>query len=77
MVPGTGLEPAHQKTLDPKSSASTNSATPATWVKRGVIFCRVQALDFKSEAVTHILWHFRAFLEFDGVKFPAEVGGMG
>ena len=25
----TGLEPAHRKTLDPKSSASANSATPA------------------------------------------------
>lgn len=28
-VPGTGLEPAHQKALDPKSSVSTNSTTPA------------------------------------------------
>ena len=26
----TGLEPARRKTLDPKSSASTNSATGAT-----------------------------------------------
>ena len=29
MVRVTGLEPAHRKTLDPKSSASANSATPA------------------------------------------------
>jgi len=28
-VPGTGLEPARASSLDPKSSASTNSATPA------------------------------------------------
>ena len=28
----TGLEPAHRKTLDPKSSASTNFATDATIV---------------------------------------------
>jgi hypothetical protein len=28
-VPGTGLEPAHLAILDPKSSASTNSAIPA------------------------------------------------
>lgn len=28
-VPGTGLEPAHLTILDPKSSASTNSAIPA------------------------------------------------
>lgn len=28
-VPGTGLEPAHLSILDPKSSASTNSAIPA------------------------------------------------
>ncbi len=28
-VPGTGLEPARHKTLDPKSSASTSFATPA------------------------------------------------
>ena len=31
MVRVTGLEPAHQLTLDPKSSASANSATPANW----------------------------------------------
>lgn len=31
-VPGTGLEPAHHKTPEPKSGASTNSATPATHV---------------------------------------------
>ena len=29
----TGLEPAHRKTLDPKSSASTNFATGAKWVQ--------------------------------------------
>ena len=29
MVRETGLEPAHRGTLDPKSSASANSATPA------------------------------------------------
>ncbi len=28
-IPGTGLEPAQVSLLDPKSSASTNSATPA------------------------------------------------
>ncbi len=33
-VPGTGLEPAHLSILDPKSSASTNSAIPAGWGKR-------------------------------------------
>ncbi len=26
-----GLEPPRRKTLDPKSSASANSATPAKW----------------------------------------------
>lgn len=30
MVRVTGLEPAHPKILDPKSSASTSSATPAS-----------------------------------------------
>ena len=30
MVRVTGLEPAHRVTLEPKSSASANSATPAT-----------------------------------------------
>lgn len=35
VVPGTGLEPAHQKTPDPKSGASTNSATPARWEESG------------------------------------------
>ena len=29
LVRETGLEPAHRETLDPKSSASANSATPA------------------------------------------------
>ena len=29
MVRVTGVEPAHRKTLDPKSSASANSAIPA------------------------------------------------
>lgn len=29
MVRVTGLEPAHRLTLEPKSSASANSATPA------------------------------------------------
>ena len=29
LVRVTGVEPAHRKTLDPKSSASANSATPA------------------------------------------------
>ena len=29
MVRVTGVEPAHQLVLDPKSSASANSATPA------------------------------------------------
>ena len=29
-VPGTGLEPAQMNPLDPKSSASTNSAIPAS-----------------------------------------------
>ena len=29
MVRATGLEPAHRLTLEPKSSASANSATPA------------------------------------------------
>jgi hypothetical protein len=33
MVPGTGLEPARLAALDPKSSASANSAIPATWYK--------------------------------------------
>ena len=28
-IPGTGLEPAHLTALDPKSSVSTNSTTPA------------------------------------------------
>ena len=31
----TGLEPAHRKTLDPKSSASTNLATDAFSVAHG------------------------------------------
>ena len=29
VVRATGLEPAHRLTLEPKSSASANSATPA------------------------------------------------
>ena len=29
LVRATGLEPAHRLTLEPKSSASANSATPA------------------------------------------------
>ena len=29
LVPGTGLEPARLAALDPKSSASANSAIPA------------------------------------------------
>ena len=29
----TGLEPARRGTLDPKSSASTSSATGAKWVQ--------------------------------------------
>ena len=29
LVPRVGLEPTHRKALDPKSSASTNFATPA------------------------------------------------
>ena len=31
-IPGTGLEPAQMNPPDPKSGASTNSATPATQV---------------------------------------------
>ena len=30
LVPGTGLEPARLAALDPKSSASANSAIPAS-----------------------------------------------
>ena len=35
----TGLEPARRETLDPKSSASTNSATGASSLRR---FCRLR-----------------------------------
>ena len=33
----TGLEPAHREILDPKSSASTNSATGAFLQKEGLV----------------------------------------
>ena len=39
MVRKTGLEPARRKTLDPKSSASANSAMPATQHKDITLFC--------------------------------------
>ena len=34
----TGIEPARRKTLDPKSSASANSATSASGMQRYAIF---------------------------------------
>ncbi len=34
LVKVEGLEPSHREILDPKSSASTNSATPSWWGER-------------------------------------------
>ena len=40
----TGLEPARRETLDPKSSASTNSATGAFRLQKYIIFVKVPNL---------------------------------
>ena len=44
MVRLTGLEPARQETLDPKSSASTNSATGAFRGQSYIIFMNLPKL---------------------------------
>ena len=42
----TGLEPARRETLDPKSSASTNSATGAVFLSVFAIFAAAKVILF-------------------------------
>jgi hypothetical protein len=46
-VPGGGLEPPRLSTLDPKSSASTNSATRA--YQKPIISQQIELQDFKEQ----------------------------
>lgn len=55
----TGLEPAHRKTLDPKSSASTNFATGASLYKSGA---KLQKKNDKMKGMEFFLFFFKKSL---------------
>ena len=59
----TGLEPARRETLDPKSSASTNSATGASLLYEYLSVCKGNAF---------FLIHQKISCKFYDCVFPAE-----